>query len=113
MGAPGSDTEDAPGAGGAAVTGESEGPNPSDSSKVYSYKAWAEEEALQEAQMAVTEIVIPLQQPVELLPRADSVLQAQIKLLNRYKLGHEVVGEGADARLRILPRAMAPSVQAA
>ena len=37
----------------------------------------------------------------------------QIKLLNRYKLGHEVVGEGADARLRILPRAMAPSMQAA
>ena len=29
--------------------------------------------------MAVTEIVIPLQQPVELLPRADSVLQAQVR----------------------------------
>ena len=37
----------------------------------------------------------------------------QIKLLNRYKLWHEIVGEGADARLRILPRApMAPSMQA-
>ena len=34
---------------------------------------------MQEARMAVTEILIPLQQPVELLPHADSALQAQVR----------------------------------
>lgn len=28
----------------------------------------------------------------------------QVKLLARYKVQHEVVGSGADARLRILPQ---------
>ncbi|PNH02646.1 hypothetical protein TSOC_011361 [Tetrabaena socialis] len=72
--------------------------------KGYSYKAWAEEEAVEEAQVAVTEIVIPLHQPVELMPRARSVLEAQIRLLERYGLPYEIIGAGADARLRILPR---------
>ncbi|PNW72226.1 hypothetical protein CHLRE_16g676850v5 [Chlamydomonas reinhardtii] len=77
--------------------------------KGYSYKAWAEDEALEEAQVAVTEIVIPLHQPVELMPRARSVLEAQIKLLERYKLSHEIVGAGAEARIRILPAVSAPA----
>ncbi|GLC40671.1 hypothetical protein PLESTM_001099900 [Pleodorina starrii] len=76
----------------------------SGAAKVYGYKAWAEEEALEEAQMAVTEIVVPLHQPVELMPRAPSVLEAQIRLLERYKLSYEMVGSGAESRLRILPR---------
>lgn len=33
----------------------------------------------------------------------------QIKLLERYKLQHEVVGAEAEARLRILPRVNAPA----
>ncbi len=44
----------------------------------HGYKAWAEDEALEEAQAAVTEIVLPLGQPVELMPRAGTVLEAQV-----------------------------------
>ncbi|KAG2501552.1 hypothetical protein HYH03_000059 [Edaphochlamys debaryana] len=77
--------------------------------KGYSYKAWAEDEALEEAQLAVTDIVIPLHQPVELMPRARSVLEAQIKLLDRYNLSYELIGAGAEARLRILPRVNSPA----
>ncbi|KXZ55595.1 hypothetical protein GPECTOR_2g1145 [Gonium pectorale] len=81
--------------------------------KGYSYKAWAEDEAIEEAQGAVTDIVIPLHQPVELLPRAPSVLEAQIRLLERYKLTYEIVGSGTEARLRILPRVGSPANAAA
>lgn len=48
------------------------------SSQSHGYKAWAEDEALEEAQAAVTEIVLPLGQPVELMPRAGTVLEAQV-----------------------------------
>ncbi len=54
--------------------------NGNGSGKGYNYKAWAEDEALEEAQTAVTEIVIPLHQPVELAPRAPSVLDAQVRV---------------------------------
>jgi hypothetical protein len=61
------------------------------------------EEALEEARMAAEQIVGPLGQPVELLPRSETIIAEQVKLLNRYALGHEVVGTAAEARIRILP----------
>ncbi|KAG2434063.1 hypothetical protein HXX76_007791 [Chlamydomonas incerta] len=104
------ESEAAPGGGGGGGSSSSfMGGSSAAAAKGYSYKAWAEDEALEEAQVAVTEIVIPLHQPVELMPRARSVLDAQIKLLERYKLSHEVVGAGAEARIRILPAVSAPA----
>lgn len=62
-------------------------------------------EGLEEARLAVESIVLPLAQPVELLPRSDAVRAAQEQLLGGYAgVGHELVdGGSANARLRILP----------
>jgi hypothetical protein len=72
-----------------------------------SYRSTEEREGLEEAQLAVEQIVLPLKQPVELLPRSEGVRDAQAAMVGRYKLGVEVVGAGDDARLRILPAAAA------
>lgn len=49
----------------------------------------------------------PTVQAVELLPRTSAVLQEQMQLVGRYKLGFEVIpGQGSEQpRLRILPAA--------
>lgn len=62
-----------------------------------------EEEGLDEARLAAEQIVIPLQQPVDLLPRSELVRKAQSALCGRLGLLSEVVGEGGDSRVRILP----------
>lgn len=69
------------------------------------YRALSESEALEEARLACEDIVGPLQQQAELLPRAPHVIQEQINLVSRYKLGWELVGEpgSQDQRLKILP----------
>ncbi|GAX83191.1 hypothetical protein CEUSTIGMA_g10617.t1 [Chlamydomonas eustigma] len=77
----------------------------SSSNRVAPYSSMLEEQALEEAEMAVELIVKPQKQPVELLPRAPEVIRAQQALLDRYQLKYEVVGEGVDARIRILPPA--------
>ncbi len=46
---------------------------------------------------------------VPVFQAAALALLPQVKLLERYKLQHEVVGAGAEARLRILPRVNAPA----
>lgn len=66
-----------------------------------------EEDGLEEARLAAEQIVMPLQQPVELLPRPDFVRKAQMALCERYGLSWEVVGRGAEARLRVGPAAAA------
>jgi hypothetical protein len=63
-----------------------------------------EEDGLEEARLAVEQIVMPLQQPVELLPRSQHVRQAQGKLCERYGLSWEVVGAGDESRLRVCPK---------
>ncbi|KAI8470498.1 MAG: hypothetical protein J3K34DRAFT_385264 [Monoraphidium minutum] len=68
---------------------------------------------LEEAQLAVEQIVLPLRQTVELLPRSAGVRDAQAAMLRRYKLGVEVVGAGGDARLRVLPTAAAATAAGA
>jgi hypothetical protein len=62
-----------------------------------------EEEGLEEARLAALQIVMPLQQPVELLPRPAFVRQAQAAQCERYGLAWEEVGTGAEARVRICP----------
>lgn len=58
---------------------------------------------IQEARIAVEQVVIPKGEPVELLPRASHIISAQIDLIRKYQLEAERTGKEPDVRLRILP----------
>lgn len=58
---------------------------------------------VQEARIAVEQVVIPKGEPVELLPRASHIISAQIDLIRKYQLEAERTGKEPDVRLRILP----------
>lgn len=61
-------------------------------------------EALEEARLAVEEIVLARQQAIELLPRTPAVIEEQVALVSgQYGLGVEVAGSEPNLRLRILP----------
>ncbi|ELR98692.1 R3H domain-containing nucleic acid-binding protein [Gloeocapsa sp. PCC 73106] len=60
-------------------------------------------EALEEARLAVEQIVIPRQQPVELLPRSPKVRKMQHELVEHYHLQSDSFGEEPNRRLRIYP----------
>jgi stage III sporulation protein SpoIIIAA len=62
-----------------------------------------EVEALEEARLAVEQIVIPKGQPVELLPRSNSVRKMQHELIEHYRLKSASFGEEPNRRLRIFP----------
>jgi stage III sporulation protein SpoIIIAA len=62
-----------------------------------------EVEALEEARLAVEQIVIPKNQPVELLPRSNSVRKMQHELIEHYHLKSASFGEEPNRRLRIFP----------
>jgi len=62
-----------------------------------------EMEALEEARLAVEQIVIPLGQPVELLPRSPKVRKMQHELAEHYRLRSDSFGEEPNRRLRIYP----------
>jgi stage III sporulation protein SpoIIIAA len=62
-----------------------------------------EVEALEEARLAVEQIVIPNHQPVELLPRSSYVRKMQHELVEHYRLKSTSVGEDPNRRLRIFP----------
>ncbi len=62
-----------------------------------------EMEALEEARLAVEQIVIPKGQPVELLPRSSSVRKMQHELIEHYRLQARSFGEEPNRRLRIYP----------
>jgi hypothetical protein len=59
--------------------------------------------ALEEARLAVEQVVIPQQQPVELLPRSSWLRKLQHELVERYRLNSHSVGDEPDRRLRIYP----------
>ena len=62
-----------------------------------------ESDALEEVRMAVEQLVIPHQEPVELLPRDARVLAMQAALIaEEYRLEFEETGEGASRRIKIL-----------
>ena len=62
-----------------------------------------ETDALEEVRMAVEQLVIPHQEPVELLPRGARLLAMQKALIEReYRLEVEECGEGDAKRIRIL-----------
>jgi hypothetical protein len=58
---------------------------------------------LQEARVAVEQIVIPKGQPAELLPRSPELVALQVKLVEGYQLASETAGSEKSVRLRILP----------
>jgi stage III sporulation protein SpoIIIAA len=62
-----------------------------------------EVEALEEARLAVEQIVIPKGQPVELLPRSNNVRKMQHELIEHYRLKSASFGEEPNRRLRIFP----------
>ena len=53
--------------------------------------------------LAVEQVVLPLGQPVELLPRSERVRQMQAELISRYRLRSAVFGRGPQQRLRVFP----------
>ena len=60
-------------------------------------------EALEEARLAVEQIVIPKSQPVELLPRSPKIRKMQHELAEHYRLKSLSFGEEPNRRLRIYP----------
>jgi stage III sporulation protein SpoIIIAA len=60
-------------------------------------------EALEEARLAVEQIVIPTGQPVELLPRSPRIRKMQHELVEHYRLQSDSFGEEPNRRLRIYP----------
>ncbi|MDR7920819.1 R3H domain-containing nucleic acid-binding protein [Thermosynechococcus sp. HY213] len=60
-------------------------------------------EALEEARLAVEEIVIPKGQAVELLPRSANIRRMQHELIEHYQLTSCSFGEEPNRRLRIYP----------
>jgi len=60
-------------------------------------------EALEEARLAVEQIVIPQGQPVELLPRNSKVRKMQHELIEHYRLRSDSFGDEPNRRLRIYP----------
>ena len=62
-----------------------------------------EMDALEEARLAVEQIVIPKGQPVELLPRSAKVRKMQHELVEHYRLKSNSFGEEPNRRLRIYP----------
>ena len=58
---------------------------------------------LEECRLAVEQVVLPLGQPVELLPRSERVRQMQAELVSRYRLRTAVFGHGLQQRLRVFP----------
>ena len=70
---------------------------------LYSNSDDDEIEALEEARLAVEQIVIPKGQPVELLPRSGKVRKMQHELVEHYRLKSASFGEEPNRRLRIYP----------
>ncbi|MBD2465679.1 AAA family ATPase [Oscillatoria sp. FACHB-1407] len=60
-------------------------------------------DALEEARLAVEQVVIPKGQPVELLPRSAEVRKMQHEFVEHYRLKSTSVGTEPDCRLRIYP----------
>ncbi|MBF2002283.1 MAG: AAA family ATPase [Synechococcales cyanobacterium M58_A2018_015] len=82
---------------------ELEGDEPINLSLFYRGADEDEIEALEEARLAVEQIVIPKGQPVELLPRSAKVRKMQHELVEHYRLKSASFGEEPNRRLRIYP----------
>ncbi|KAL3133379.1 hypothetical protein ABBQ38_007249 [Trebouxia sp. C0009 RCD-2024] len=68
--------------------------------------SWRYQDARDEALIAVEQVVIPRQQPIELLPQTPELLDMQVDIIKKFDLRYEVVGEDANSRLRIMPSSL-------
>jgi hypothetical protein len=59
--------------------------------------------ALEECRLAVERVVLAQGQPVELLPRTETVRQQQAELAGHYRLRTAEFGHGDQRRLRVFP----------
>ncbi|MBW4600889.1 MAG: AAA family ATPase [Calothrix sp. FI2-JRJ7] len=81
-----------------------EEPETSNASELNSHDdRFSEIDALEEARVAVEQIVIPKKEAVELLPRSAYVRKMQHELIERYHLNSHSFGEEPHRRLRIYP----------
>ncbi|KAG0450739.1 hypothetical protein HPP92_026538 [Vanilla planifolia] len=60
-------------------------------------------DALEEARLAIEQVVIPCGEAAELLPRPMPILRSQIELIEGYKLKWEKLSHGSNISLCILP----------
>uniref|UniRef100_A0A1D1YQ45 Uncharacterized protein ycf45 n=2 Tax=Anthurium amnicola TaxID=1678845 RepID=A0A1D1YQ45_9ARAE len=60
-------------------------------------------DALEEARLAIEQVVIPKGLSVELLPRPPHIISAQMDFIQRYKLKSEKTGQESNNRLCIFP----------
>uniref|UniRef100_A0ACD5ZPU8 Uncharacterized protein n=1 Tax=Avena sativa TaxID=4498 RepID=A0ACD5ZPU8_AVESA len=63
-----------------------------------------ETDALEEARLAVEQVVIPKGESVQLLPRPSTIISTQVNLVESFNLKWEVIGKEPNACLRILPQ---------
>lgn len=63
-----------------------------------------ETDALEEARLAIEQVVIPKGESVQLLPRPPSIIASQVDLVESFKLKWESIGQEPNACLRILPQ---------
>lgn len=62
-----------------------------------------ETDALEEARLAIEQVVIPKGESVQLLPRPSSIISSQVDLIESLSLQWEVIGQEPNAYVRILP----------
>lgn len=62
-----------------------------------------ETDALEEARLAIEQVVIPKGESVQLLPRPSSIISSQVDLIESFSLQWEVIGQEPNAYVRILP----------
>lgn len=60
-------------------------------------------DALEEARIAIEQVVIPKGEPAELLPRPAHIVSLQMDLIEKYQLQSERMDTGSLVRIRILP----------
>lgn len=63
-----------------------------------------ETDALEEARLAVEQVVIPKGESVQLLPRPSTIISSQVNLVESFNLEWQVIGQEPNACLRILPQ---------
>lgn len=63
-----------------------------------------EADALEEARLAVEQVVIPKGESAQLLPRPRSIISSQANLVESFKLRWEVIGQEPNVCLKILPQ---------
>ncbi|KAM0931752.1 hypothetical protein ACQ4PT_000062 [Festuca glaucescens] len=63
-----------------------------------------ETDALEEARLAVEQVVIPKGESMQLLPRPSTIISSQVNIVESFNLKWEVIGQEPNVCLRILPQ---------